>query len=148
QTPACTTITVSGGTADFQGVGQAPPPATPTNPPSGSPPLDVQFTDLSTGGPVTWAWDFDNDGTVDDTTANPMHTYTAQGSYSVKLTVTYPSGPPVTVVKTGYVKVGPPKCTVPDFSGQSTNAAPGLWSGAGFTGAIAYKQGGLPWIVQ
>ena len=64
------------------------------------------------------------------------------------MTVTYASGQPVTVTKTNYVNVNPPKCPVPDFTGQSTTAAPGLWSGAGFSGAIAYKQGGLPWIVQ
>lgn len=30
-------------------------------------------------------------------------------------------------------------CTVPDFSNQSTGAAPGLWTGAFFTGTITYS---------
>ncbi|TET87604.1 MAG: hypothetical protein E3J34_01775, partial [Dehalococcoidia bacterium] len=30
---------------------------------SGSPPLEVQFTDQSRGEITDWEWDFDNDGT-------------------------------------------------------------------------------------
>lgn len=55
---------------------------------SGARPLTVHFTDLSTGEPASWAWDFDNDGTVDSTEQNPTHTYHAAGTYTVKLTVT------------------------------------------------------------
>ncbi|MBN2412799.1 PKD domain-containing protein [candidate division KSB1 bacterium] len=36
---------------------------------------------------VSWAWDFDNDGSVDNTTSNPSYTYTEPGTYTVKLTV-------------------------------------------------------------
>ena len=43
--------------------------------------LTVQFTDLSTGGPTSWSWDF-GDGST-DTTQNPSHTYTVAGTYSV-----------------------------------------------------------------
>jgi len=32
---------------------------------------DVDFTDASSGSPTSWAWDFNNDGTTDDTTQNP-----------------------------------------------------------------------------
>jgi PKD repeat protein len=32
---------------------------------SGTAPLTVHFTDLSSGSPTSWAWDFDNNGTVD-----------------------------------------------------------------------------------
>ena len=39
------------------------------------------------GGPITYAWDFDSDGTVDSTAANPSHTYTTNGAYTAKLTV-------------------------------------------------------------
>ncbi|MBI4945144.1 MAG: T9SS type A sorting domain-containing protein [Bacteroidetes bacterium] len=48
----------------------------------------VTFTDLSwNAAPTSWQWDFDNDGTTDDITQNPAYTYTAAGTYSVKLTV-------------------------------------------------------------
>jgi len=62
---------------------------------SGAPPLTVQFTDLSSDGGSTitaWSWDVDNDGTPDYTTQNPSHTYTAEGVYTVSLTVTNANG--------------------------------------------------------
>jgi PKD repeat protein len=58
------------------------------SPTSGQAPLTVQFTDLSTGTPVTYAWDFDNDGTTDSIIKSPSFTYQSVGSYTVKLTVT------------------------------------------------------------
>jgi len=57
------------------------------NPTSGKAPLDVTFTDKSTGNPTSWEWDFDNDGNVDSTVQNPTHTYSNPGWYTVKLTV-------------------------------------------------------------
>lgn len=40
----------------------------------------------------TWAWDFDNNGTSDNSTQNPTNTYTAAGNYSVELVVTTNNG--------------------------------------------------------
>ena len=51
-------------------------------------PLEVQFSNGASGG-VSWEWDFDNDGTVDSTEADPLHTYEADGPHEVTLTVTY-----------------------------------------------------------
>ena len=56
---------------------------------SGTAPLQVQFTDLSTAENTTiksWQWDFDNDGTIDSTIQNPLWFYDP-GIYSVSLTV-------------------------------------------------------------
>ena len=56
---------------------------------SGLTPLTVHFTSKSTGTkPLTYAWDFNNDGIVDSTEQNPTYTYNAAGNYTVKLTVT------------------------------------------------------------
>jgi PKD repeat protein len=52
---------------------------------TGLAPLEVSFTDLSTGNPNAWLWDF-GDGTT-SADKNPVHTYTAPGYYSVSLTV-------------------------------------------------------------
>ena len=41
---------------------------------------------------LTYAWDFDGDGTVDSTERAPTHTYTANGVYNARLTVTDPQG--------------------------------------------------------
>ena len=48
------------------------------------------FTDLSLphDSITTWAWDFDNNGTVDDTVQNPTHVFLYAGTYPIKLTVT------------------------------------------------------------
>ncbi len=50
----------------------------------------IQFTDSSSGGPVSWAWNF-GDG-VSSSTRNPVHTYASAGSYSVTLSVTNSAG--------------------------------------------------------
>jgi PKD repeat protein len=54
---------------------------------SGIAPLSVQFTDASAGGPSSFAWDFNNDGIIDDTSENPVWTYNSAGIYTVNLTV-------------------------------------------------------------
>ncbi len=55
------------------------------NPSSGYAPLDVKFTDLSSGTPESWSWEFGDGGT--STEQNPLHTYTTVGNYTVNLTV-------------------------------------------------------------
>ena len=63
------------------------------SPASGTVPLTVQFTDKSTGTkPLTYAWDFNNDGVVDSSQQNPTYTYTTTGTYTVTLTVTNSAG--------------------------------------------------------
>jgi len=74
---------------------------------SGVIPLTVQFTDQSTiAGDLTYAWDFDNDGTVDSTAQNPMYTNSIQGRYSLKLTVTGSSGSKEQI-KNNYITAAP-----------------------------------------
>ena len=52
---------------------------------AGSKPLSVAFTDLSTGDPSTWLWEF-GDETI-STERNPVHTYQEIGLFDVTLTV-------------------------------------------------------------
>lgn len=55
----------------------------------GCSPLAVSFSDLSTGSPTSWAWDFENDGIIDSTEQNPVHVYTGPGAaFTVRLRVT------------------------------------------------------------
>lgn len=77
------------------------------DPTSGTAPLTVHFTDESTGPVTEWAWDFQNDGTVDSTEQDPAWTYTATGTYTVKLTVTGPGGSD-SAVKTDFITVSAP----------------------------------------
>ncbi len=51
----------------------------------GSAPLSVQFTDQSTGNPLSWKWTFgDGDSSLSQ---NPAHIYTSTGVFTVKLVV-------------------------------------------------------------
>ncbi len=64
-----------------------------SNPPSGLAPLDVSFTDTSTGlpAPTTWSWNF-GDGTALSPERHPSHIYTIRGTYTVTLTATSATG--------------------------------------------------------
>ncbi|MCB0822796.1 MAG: right-handed parallel beta-helix repeat-containing protein [Bacteroidales bacterium] len=74
---------------------------------SGWDPLTVQFTDLSLLNPISWEWDFDNDGNVDATEQNPEWTFQYPGLYTVKLTVSNESNTE-TEIKTDYIYVYEP----------------------------------------
>ncbi len=78
-------------------------------PTSGASPLPVQFTDASVGGVTGWAWDF-GDGST-STEQNPQHTYLTNGSFTVKLTVTTPTGTNQRI-RTDYVNVSALPTTV------------------------------------
>jgi len=94
-------------------------------PSSGQAPQTVTFTAYSTGpGTITsWAWDFENDGTVDSTEQDPSHIYTAGGTYTVNLTVTGPAGSD-TVVKTDYITVISAGADLVVSAGPTSSASP------------------------
>ena len=74
------------------------------NPTSGSAPLNVQFSDLSSGNVTSWQWDFNNDGVFDSGEQNPVWTYEDEGYFTVKLIVS--DGTDFdTAVKTDYIYV-------------------------------------------
>ena len=79
--------------ADFEG--------TPT---SGEFPLEVQFTDLSTGNITGYMWDFNNDGFIDSNQQNPLFTFQQVGVYSIALTITNGTMED-TVIKLNYITV-------------------------------------------
>ena len=91
----------------------------------GASPLTVQFTDRTfssaSGGVVTWAWDFDGDGTIDSTVQNPTYTFTSScQAYDVTLSVTDtdPMHGTQTLTRTGIVRTDPlPR----DFSADVTS---------------------------
>ncbi|MCP1662933.1 MAG: PKD domain-containing protein [Methanocalculus sp. MSAO_Arc1] len=68
----------------------------------GSPPLTVQFTDISGGNPNQWRWDFGDGKTA--RTRNPEHTYQYPGTFKVTLTA---SGGQVSgsLSRSGYITV-------------------------------------------
>ncbi|MHB8100949.1 MAG: PKD domain-containing protein [Methanosarcina sp.] len=85
---------------------------------SGNVPLNVLFTDTSTGFPTSWNWNF-GDGTY-STARNPVHPYSKVGKYTVNLTVKNAVGSN-TVTKSGYVVVNALKAPIAAFSASSTS---------------------------
>ena len=71
-------------------------------PREGIAPLEVSFTNTSTGDITTYLWDFGD--TITSTAKNPTHMYTADGVYTISLTVDGPGGLD-TEVKTNYITV-------------------------------------------
>jgi PKD repeat protein len=69
----------------------------------------VQFTDNSTGAPVSWLWDF-GDGQT-STMQSPSHTYAASGTYTVTLTATNGCGSNP-LIKTNYITINTPELPV------------------------------------
>lgn len=69
---------------------------------AGCAPLIVQFTDLSTGNPNSWSWNFGNSNT--STAQNPATIYSNPGVYTVTLTVTNGAFTD-TEIKTNYILV-------------------------------------------
>jgi gliding motility-associated-like protein len=65
-------------------------------------PLTVNFQDASPDA-VAWQWDF-GDGTT-STQQNPAHQYTAEGSYTVTLTITSRLGCTNTITKPAFVRI-------------------------------------------
>lgn len=86
---------------------------------AGYAPLVVGFTDANTGTVASFAWDFENDGTVDSTEQSPVHTYTAPGNYTVNLTVANAGGSSESV-KTDYIVVKTVPAPVVEFSANLT----------------------------
>jgi glucose/arabinose dehydrogenase/PKD repeat protein len=65
-------------------------------PDSGPAPLPVEFSSEGSadpaGGALSYAWDFNDDGTIDSTAPNPTHTYSSNGVFNARLTVTSSQG--------------------------------------------------------
>jgi PKD repeat protein len=131
----------------------APPPPTADfsgSPTTGMAPLAVSFTDLSSGSPTGWAWDFGDGGS--STLQNPGHTYAAAGSYTVSLTATNASGTS-TATKVDYITVSAPP---PDFTvetspsgqtvvrGNSAEYTVTIIPSNGFSDFVALSISGLP----
>ncbi|NYJ05835.1 PKD domain-containing protein [Petropleomorpha daqingensis] len=114
-TSAATTITVSSAPV-------APTATFTVDKTSGTAPLAVQFTDTSTGGPTSWAWDFGD--TTSATTQNPAHTYTTPGTYQVTLTATNTTGSTTSAATTITVSPAPVAPTATFTVDKTSGTAP------------------------
>jgi PKD repeat protein len=123
-------------------------------------PMNVSFTDLSTGSPDTWLWDF-GDGST-SALRNPTHVYETAGNFSPSLTVSR-AGTTNSTIKTEYVKtrfggssiytdayttsdswicpVGVTSATV-NMSGSGGAGGPAGGSASAFANPVTYIGGG------
>jgi gliding motility-associated-like protein len=68
-------------------------------------PFTVNFSDISSGA-TGWSWDFGDGNT--SLLQNPVHTYLANGNYTVKLVITGANGCSDSLVKSNYIKIQRP----------------------------------------
>jgi hypothetical protein len=90
---------------DIEVIAVAPEAGFEADPLTGPAPLEVAFTNTSTGSAVQSSWDFGDGGT--STSRHPVHTYAAEGVYSVTLEVDGPEGGD-SATREGYITVLPP----------------------------------------
>ncbi len=76
---------------------------------------NIKFTDLSTGGPNVWLWNF-GDGTT-STAQHPTHSYISNGTYTVSLKATNTFGNN-TITKNNYISIAKP--AGPSVANQSS----------------------------
>ena len=142
--------------SEISAPGPFPPTAKATaTPAAGKAPLTVQFSSAGSsdpyGKPVTYSWDFGDGNT--STAANPSHKYTANGTYTVKLTVSNGSqtGSSTTTVVVGQ---SPPTATITapatynagdtvNFSGTATDPVDGTLPGYDYTWQVDFMKDGV-----
>ena len=120
------------------------------SPTQGQYPLTVQFDDQSvTTGSSSYQWDVNNDGVVDYTTQNPVHTYLAAGTYTVKLTVSNAYGTS-SEIKTGYISAAssPVIAGNGDFGYAANPTGNPIGGGAGYTRIIAGTEASVKYGVS
>jgi PKD repeat protein/predicted glutamine amidotransferase len=95
-------------------------------------PVNVQFTDQSTGNITNWYWNFGDGHTSSD--QNPVHKYASDGLYSVTLTVSNDNGEDIHV-KEDYIEVYETSMVIDNMDGnfetiggwQISSSYPGYW---------------------
>ncbi|MCB1218927.1 PKD domain-containing protein, partial [bacterium] len=93
---------------------QAPQPSFTVQPQSGNVPLEVEFDASASTDPdgtiVSYAWDFNNDGLIDDNSTDPVlqHTFVDAGQFTVRLTVTDNEGKSSSITDFNAVEVSDP----------------------------------------
>lgn len=93
-----------------------------------------KFTDLSTGSPTSWEWDF-GDGSAHSILQNPTHKYTSTDIYTITLTSTNTCGSK-SISKVAYITVNTSSLAVFDWSSDYTSILINGYSGPPKVGYI------------
>lgn len=103
---------------------------------------EIEFTDISTQAPSSWAWDF-GDGTS-STLENPIHNYTVNGTYDVTLVASNSFGVD-TVTQTNVVTITRP--AAPALSADTACLGQSVTLSGNATGTLSWyttEFGGSP----
>jgi len=85
-------------------------------------PANVNFSNTTANG-ITYTWTYGDGSTSTSTVMNSSHTYTANGTYSVKLKAVGCLSATDSITKTAYITVATP--AAPAVTGGATNCGPG-----------------------
>jgi gliding motility-associated-like protein len=109
-TSLSTALTISSPTANFSTIDTFSCPDRP-----------VRFVNQSAGNNLIYRWDFGDNTT--SSAANPAHTYTSDGIYTVKLVISDPFGCSDSVTKTDYITIISPVALF-NLSDSASNCPP------------------------
>jgi PKD repeat protein len=100
-------------------------------------------------GTTTYQWDINNDGITDYTTKNPVHTYQAAGTYSVKLTVSNAYGSD-SEIKTNYIRATSSPIIAGDgsYGAESNPTGNPIGGGAGYNRIITETDSRVKYVVS
>jgi PKD repeat protein/Zn-dependent protease len=107
-------------------------------PQEGDPPLTVSFHDFSSGTPLAWLWDF-GDGST-STEKDPVHAYSATGTYSVTLHVANAFGSDM-LTRPNLVRIGESAPVIPPIQTQTVMPSNGENQPTGIVGMIRQARG-------
>lgn len=114
------------------------------NAPKGCAPHTVQFKSRSAFARKHY-WDFNGDGKIDDTTANPSHTY-AKGNYTVTLYTENARGCRDSITRSGYIRVTtPPKAL---FALSDSILCPNVNMGFQDRSSFTFPAKNWSWFIQ
>jgi PKD repeat protein len=114
------------------------------DPVTGTPPLTVQFSDISSGEPVSWNWTF-GDGIISHE-QSPVHTYSGIGIYTITLEITNKTGSQSVMRKSRYITTNSGRITGPNgmiwISSSPSDAL--IYMDRVFIGATPLRSSGIP----
>ena len=105
----------------------------------------IDFSDISIGISTSWYWDF-GDGTT-DTTANPTHTYSINGTYDVTLIACNTYGCD-SITKNGYVTVSKPAGPMTINDSACTGDSATLYASATSGGVLEWYDDSIAGTLQ
>jgi len=107
---------------------------------------DVAFTDMSSGEPTEWLWEFEGGTPATSTEQNPTIVYETEGTYNVSLTVTNAGGSDTKLVEDYIIVSNTPPPPAADFEADMTDIMVG--GSVQFTDLSLYDPTSWSWSFE